>query len=494
MKINKINQHNFVHQSKFEQEIKQAQSKHNPSFKKYKFHILDGGAHGSYMEHFAKAATKKIPAEVNVQLHKVDLNAKIPALKQLKSLEAELRYMNDANLIQKGDYVTIPSGVLISLLNIRERMGYILWKYPYLSPQNVKDNSASIVEMLKRAYDDKDRFKEQMRLLDDKQDLEYTYGVINEVNKLVEKGANVYIPSGHPDDNTIKWRAKERGLNPDLYRYISHPETCPSPDLKLMIEEIRNNNWYDLNLLALSDANIVNVKGVNDRDFLFSAYDSCVNDSARGVFNLSPVRDASGNLRGYSFFDETTIEYPLETFPHNDKIRNITKFVGLKARDFIADTQEHERFKYYVENGLDTNSLPDKLYRIKDIYPEREIKQKKLNYLGEYIDNTQKLVFDINSKDQILFQKLNYEGSEKPSVFAMWGSCFATMNAVSRDIELAEAKATANAKVATPVPAQVETSKTSKDEISLKDWLELGADALKILVDAICNPIVKLHY
>ena len=62
------------------------------------------------------------------------------------------------------------------------------------------------------------------------------------------------------------------------------------------------------------------------------------------------------------------------------------------------------------------------------------IERNKLDKVGHLINREQNLIFTTNSQGEILFQKTNCEGSEKPSVMQMWGSCFSTINALKRDI------------------------------------------------------------
>ena len=53
------------------------------------------------------------------------------------------------------------------------------------------------------------------------QGIEHTYGVIQAINAIIKKGNSVYVPSGHPNDLTLKWMAAQKGLKPELYHYIA---------------------------------------------------------------------------------------------------------------------------------------------------------------------------------------------------------------------------------------------------------------------------------
>ena len=266
------------------------------------------------------------------------------------------------------------------------------------------------------------------------QDLAYTYGVIDEVNKLVDKGVNVYIPAGHGADSTIKWLAKSQGISDDLYRYIAK-QSDPDGKVKRILKEAKEKNWYDFNLLSLCKGHIVNIKGKNNRDYLFTAKDGLANDGERGVYNFSPVRNSYGRLLGYSYHDESTVEYPYNEFNGNDNISNLCKYIGLPYRDFMPSYSETKMFREYVKKGYSTACLPDRLYSLRDVFSNEEIKRRKLDTLGHLINNEQNLIFDTNSNGKIIFQKANCEGSEKPSVLSMWGSCFSAINAMARDIK-----------------------------------------------------------
>ena len=431
MIIKNVSSADFLKHSKI-----QESKKSSINFKGYNVHILDGAAHGDYIEHFAKAVFKKIPyADVNIKFHKIRTNPKISSIKQLDSLEENLKQLNQSNEIKKGDYVTIPGGAIVPLLNLKDRISSVLYQNVNLTPENVKYYKNTLLSMLKKLYDNRSRYAQDISYMDGvDQSMGNVYGVIQEINKLIQKGVHVYIPSGHPEDNTIKWMAKQKQVNQDLYRLISHPKTAPTEEIDKIRQHIRNNNWYDFNLFSLSDANIVNVNGKDDKKFIFASFDSCVNDEANGVYNLSPVRDNWGKVKGYSFFDETTNEYPYNEFPHNEKTANINKFVGLNIRDVLADNLEIQAHKLIKKYHLPSNT-PDKLYKMNEILDESEIRKEKLNYLGNYINREKNLVFDIDKNGKVLFHKLNYEGSDKPSVFAMWGCCFATINAIKRDIQ-----------------------------------------------------------
>ena len=201
----------------------------------------------------------------------------------------------------------------------------------------------------------------------------------------------------------------------------------PEGKVKKFLEELKEQKIQKLNLLGLSKAHMVTIEDLNKNNYIYGAYDSFVTDRARGVHNFSPVRDKNGKLLGYSYHDTSTPEILYDDYNDNDEIENIVKFTGLNIRECLADEKAHQDFKKGKINS-------DKIYSMKKILSQNEIEAGKLDYLGEYISADKKLVFDTNSRDEVLFQKTNCEGSERPSVVSMWGSCFATLNKIKEDI------------------------------------------------------------
>ena len=399
---------------------------------KSRVHIIDGFSHADNMEHFAKAVLKKTKNVSTVDMHYVDCNSIDINSKQMSSVEDMLKSIYST--LRSGDFLAIPGLASVPILNLSDRIKNVIGKYVYLTPENLKGNKNLILEFLKEIYNYKYLHSTEISHLDkNSQDLAYTYGVILEINKLVDKGVNVYIPAGHGADSTIKWLAKSNDSSDDLYRYISK-HFDPDHKVRSILNEAKEKNFYDLNLLSLCKGHIVSIKDKSNRDFIFSAKDGLANDSARGVYNFTPIRNSYGRILGYSYHDEYTVEYPYDEFPGNSSIAKLCNYVGLQYEAFRPTYSENNTFKNYVKKGYSTENLPDKLYKINEVFDEREIRARKLDKLGHFINNEQNLIFDTNSNGKVLFQKTNCEGSEKPSVVSMWGSCFSTINAMVRDI------------------------------------------------------------
>lgn len=389
-------------------------------------HIFDGGAHADNMAHFAKAISKFI----DIKMHLVDENSTVKHMKQLKSLEIELSKLNK-NKNLSGQIVAIPALASVALLNIQDQLNLIMAKKISLTPQNIKSHKQMILKFLKEINEYPRLYRQYISYIDPNgQEIQYLYEVINQINALIQKGARVYIPAGHPNDNTLKWMAKEKGVSSELYHYIA-TGIDKNNVVEQMLQDIKSKNWYDFNLLALSDANIINLKakdGINNH--IFSAYDSCITDGARGVYNFTPIRSKDNIILGYSYTDTSNIHYKYEDFPENAKIFEINKFVGKKHDDVIANSNEIYQFK-----NRSFENHRKKLYPVKEIFSPSEIIEKKIEIQGDYVDSSQTLFFRKNKEGVMVFPKCDCEGSEKPSVMSMWGSCFSTINAIVRDIE-----------------------------------------------------------
>lgn len=216
---------------------------------KSKVHIIDGFLHADNMEHFAKASLKKANNVSDLSMHYVECNHLDINTKQMSSVEDMLKSLSDK--LKHGDFVAIPGLASVPILNLMDRIKSVLGKKVNLTSQNLKANKNIIMEFLKEIYNYKNYYSSEISQLDkNSQDLSYTYGVIDEVNKLVDKGVNVYIPAGQGADSTIKWFAKSQGISDDLYRYIAK-QSDPDSKVKRMLKDAKERNWYDFNLLSL---------------------------------------------------------------------------------------------------------------------------------------------------------------------------------------------------------------------------------------------------
>ncbi len=302
-----------------------------------------------------------------------------------------------------------------------------------LTTENLKSNKNILLEMLQKIYNNQTKYEKEIESIDQNgQQFGFLAGVINEINKLTAKGANFYIPTGHPIDHAIRITAGHRGCKDELYRYIA---TGNDEDgkVKKIIQDVRDSGYYNLNLLTLANAHIVNVGNRDNQEYIYSAFDTLANDSERGVYNFYPIRNKSDDLLGFSFRDRSTLEYDISEYGGKREISELLKFVGLNIRDVIADSKAHLMLKQLIKKGKNRTLAPDRLYRIADIYDEAVIREKKLDCLGSFINRDGTFVFDINQNGEVLFQKCNIEGSSRPSVVPMWGSCFSSIMAAKRD-------------------------------------------------------------
>lgn len=397
------------------------------SFLGYNVFITDGGNHAQNMLHFAKA----ISHDMEPIIKDVKILPNQPNMKFLKDLVDVLKQLPLNNNLY-NQYVAVPASASVPLLNLQDQVNRIMKTNIKLTPENIKAHKPLLLDFLKKIYETPEKYREYIGYMDnDHQGIEHTFGVIKQINNLIKNyHAKVYVPAGHPFDETMKWMAGQRNLKPELYNFIATGED-QNGAVKAMQQEIKDKNWYNFNLLTLSDARNITIKNKGwNKDYIFAGYDTCTTDGARGVYNFSPVRDDNKKLIGYSYTDTKTNEYPFKEFPANDEVANLAKYVGLDADDVIANRGEIIQYK----SGIYKDKLLNKLYPIEEIFSKYEIADKKLRLRGDYVDSTKKLFFRKNNENKIIFPYTDCEGSGKPSVLPMWGCCFAVFNAIKKDI------------------------------------------------------------
>ena len=395
-------------------------------------HILDGGEHSMSMIHYAKAIMGG-NKNIDLALNEVGINTECYDVKRIDSI---LEVLNSLSL-QRGDFVSIPALVSVSLSQIQDFLNQELKSKIKLTPNNLALYKNIIIDLLRRIHNSRQKYENKLWQLDmHQQNYTALYPLIKKINELTKNGVNIYIPI-NPDDYPIKSEIDPQGLRNRLYSFIA---TGKDDDFKVReaIERAKKSNNYNFNLLTLADAHIVDVTDAKGEKYIYSARDGFVNDAEFGIHNFTPIRNSSGEVDGFSFHDETTIEYRASEFPGFSYIQDLLNFVGLNIRDLIASEEEHKILKKARENNQDIRPLPNKLYKISDILEPVEIDSRKMNVLGDFMNKEEDLVFDVNSKEQILFQKTNCEGTERPSVVSMWGPCFSTIKAIERDINKSE--------------------------------------------------------
>ena len=392
-----------------------------PFFRKPTLHIIDGGDHAVTMNSFASVILKD--TGVKIKHYETELHPQYKGVKMLRGLKEKVDNLVDE--AKRGDYAAIPASAPVFVTNLEEGIREFLGRLEFLSPENLASKRKVLLTLIEGLSANKER--EYPHYIDlDRQGYEHLPDLIKSINKLVDKGVNVYIPAGHPSEHIIKHIFRQTSETPYLYRFIAKGQD-PEGKVKAVLENIRKTKQQRINLLGLSKAHFVTIEGLDKKDYIYGAYNSLVTDRARGVHNFSPVRDKSGKLLGYSYHDTKTPEFPYEKYGGNEEVENIVKFTGLNIRDCLADSKAHQDFKKGKIN-------PDKIYSMNEVLSQIEIKERKLDYLGDYISADKQLVFDTNSKGEVLFQKTNCEGSERPSVVSMWGSCFSTLNKIKEDI------------------------------------------------------------
>lgn len=399
------------------------------SFMGYPVHIIDGGKHADLMAHFVKLG---VP-EMDVHLHRAEKTEDWDLNKPLKNILEQLKEVNKFGLTDKDSFVAIPVKISVPLQNLAEQYKRVMGNYLHLRTHSTQTCKGKIMDFLKVLYEQPETYKKYIRYMDPKnQGLEYAYGIIQEINKLDCK--KVYVPAEHPQYETLNWLAGVRGEKPELTNFLA---TGYDKDGKVnnMINYIRGEGWYDFNLLALSKADVVNLKKADGfSDHIYSAYDTTVNDGARGVYNLSPVRE-NGELVGYSFKDTVTNEYPVSKFPYNDEVAEVARFVGRKVDDVVADDAKTYAFKMALEENADTSEFSDKLYPVWKLFDDSKLFGEKIYDRGDFVDSNLKNYYRRNSAYEIIFPEADCESNGRPSVKGMWGSAYSMMNAIKRDVQ-----------------------------------------------------------
>lgn len=399
------------------------------SFNGLNIHIIDGGKHADEMAQFIKNNTKK----VDIKLHRSEQTEFWDLNKPLKNVLEQLKEINKFGLTDKDSYVAIPVKITVPLQNLAEQYKRVMGYYLHLRPHTTKTCQQKIMDFLQVLYTDPEKHKKYIRYMDpNNQGIEYAYGIIQEINSLNCK--KVYVPAEHPQYETLNWLAGERGETPELTNYLA---TGYDKDGKVhnMLNYIKGQNWYDFNLLSLAKVNVVNLKKADGfSDHIYSAYDMTVNDGARGVFNLSPVRE-NGRIVGFSYKDMTTNEYPYVDFPYRDEIKDIEKFVGRKVDDVVADDAATDEFRRALEANADTRRFSEKLYPVWKLFDENKLNNDKIYDKGDFVDASLNNYFRRNSNYEIIYPKADCENNGRPSVKAMWGSDYAMLNAIKRDVE-----------------------------------------------------------
>ena len=402
------------------------------SFSGRNVYLIDGGNQAKDLNHFAKA----IDDGRNITVYTFETQDPIYSSfnKPLRNVEEELQKLYYSEMVTKEDFIALPLCVNVPLQNIEAQYKEVMGKSIDLKPYNILSHKKELLEFLDVIARNPKKYEKYLRYMDpDDNGIEYVSGIIDMINKFDCK--KIYVPASHPHEASLRWMAQVRGCTPELTNYLA---TGYDRDGKIngMLNEIKNNGWYDFNLLALSDADVVNLKKSDGfTDHVFSAYDTTVKDGARGVYNLTPVRDENRKIVGYSFMDNKTNDYPVEEFPYNNDLRDISKFVGLSVDEAVADREEIERFKEALGEHRDMLQFADKLYPVWEVFNQEQLWGQKIYDKGDFVDYKLENFFRRNMANEIIYPAGDCENSGRPSVKAMGGSPYSMMSAIKRDID-----------------------------------------------------------
>lgn len=436
-KSNTQNQKNYIHNpvtgnSENDIFVKSEPSVQFPKpimFMGYKVYIIDDGVHADFMKKFSEAISKKYEVNLFNAINAPEYRRNKPMLNILDRLQ----YANRHDLTEPDSYVALPVSINVSLKNLAEQYKQAMGYYLHLRPHSTQTCKDKLLTFLKLLYEQPDKYRKYIRAMDpENKGLEFAYGIIQEINKL--KCKKVYIPASEPLAAPMARTAKDWGNTPELTNFLA---TGYDKDGKVqqMKNFLQEHGEYDFNLLSLSDANIVNLKKVDGRtDHLFSAYDTTVKDGARGVYNLTPVRE-NGKIVGYSFNDSVTNEYPVNEFPFNEKLSKISKFVGLSTDEAVANDEMTARFKQALNENRVTDEFAEKLYPVWKLFSPDELRNKKIYEKGDFVDYKLENYFRRNQDYKIIYPIGDTENSGRPSVMPLRGSNFAIFSAIKRDVE-----------------------------------------------------------
>lgn len=401
-------------------------------FMGHNVYLIDGGNHAKDMEHFAKA----IDSGNNMTVYTYETQDPIYSKfgKPWQNVEEELQKLYYSERLKKDDYVAVPVYINVPLQNLEAQYKEVMKKDIDLKPYNVLTHKKELLEFLQELARDPKKHEKYIRYMDPQdRGLEYVSGIINVLNRLDCK--KIYVPASHPHEASLRWMANERGNTPELTNYLA---TGYDKDGKVhgMLDEIKRNGWYDFNLLTLADVDVVNMKKSDGfTDHIFSAYDTIVNDGERGVYNLTPVRDEEGKILGYSFKDDKTNSYPVEEFPYNEDLQDISKFVGKSVDEVVADDEETECFRNALGEHRDMLQFADKLYPVWKVYSQEQLWNDKIYDKGDFVDYKMENFFRRNGDYKIIYPPGDVENSGRPSVKAMGGSSYSMFTAIKRDID-----------------------------------------------------------
>lgn len=380
--------------------------------------LMDAGVHGDTMRAFSKALAGD---RLHIRYVGLTSNPNHPDLKQMSSLLSELIKVNGLPRSEQPENIALPIVFDVPLLNLSDQMKATGHSSSVVTHDTLLQNKQTILAFLKKLSERPEEYSKYIGYMDkDRQELEYVYPVIREINKAVQNGIKIYLPAGHPLEGPLKHVTKEKGTRPELYSYISSGKDenhCIASEMSSLLSK----NWYNLNLLTLSDAITMGATNARGEKYLYSADNALVKRFSQGTYNLSPVRRGH-QIKGYSFTNESTPHLDFDEFREARKQgRNIEEFVGLPATDVVASKSKGQ-------------SIAGKLRRVSSFFTPSQQINLKTRLRGEFVDASGELFFRQNKKGTIFFPQLDCEGTNRPSVAAMWGTCFSVIKALTDDI------------------------------------------------------------
>ena len=299
--------------------------------------------------------------------------------------------------------------------------------------------------------------------------------LIEEINKASKNGVKVYLSGGNSLDEVMqKFRKSSCDLNSSYYDFISNGKDTA---MEYFFESRFNPRFYKFNLLNLSEGISVGIKNPHVtsefKQYPISAMDDTIKRFEDGTFNAFPVRNKDGKIKGYNLADDSNKVHLKGDWGNNDGfIKYLENFIGKNIKQTQATQNEHKKLKPILDKisenrlkGKENNlygltkkelsflkTMANKLFKIDEVMDELVIKpnieykksyklpnndeelwleeiRKMGNYSNCYGDN----FFDINKEGKVYSKKFDCEGTHRPSVENVHGTCMAAAVAAYKD-------------------------------------------------------------
>jgi hypothetical protein len=448
----------------------------------YHIRLIDGvdgeqqpASHARVMKQFVQALVK--PS----QLGSFQLLGIPDAMgKDMGNIYEQVKRLNTDKAAGKSvDYILLPAGLFVAVNKFSKALSREGLLNQKLTPETLYKAEPVFMAWAQRVAEDPQARAKALKILygdenTDPQNIGALYPLVQELNKASEQGIKVLMIGGNFRNLEFRDEARQQGLMPELYDTLSSGKDRTGQIGALRERLITQNSWDELNLLSFAKIETVSIDNPDEHPYFFSTRNDLNTTSARGAFNLAPIRDPeSRSVVGYSFTRAgKKPDVTPESFWGSEgefwgvrRPERLEQFLGLPIESCLASPQEHAKMRRIVRRAPEERTpreqafltkMDDKLFRIRDIYPPERIQKQKLDLLGDYIDARGELVLKTNRYGEIIFSKFDCEASEpdRPSCFPLYGTCFGIVQALSDDISKRQAEEAYRSRKSTQPPGQ----------------------------------------